>query len=256
MRVVIHQPYFLPWMGFFAKLFYADYYVANDDVLFSKRHYLDRTKYISMDGAVKLLTLPVGEHFQSPVNDLYVYDQKIEQRMLRAIHCSYAKAEYFPSEWPNLEQIMIEAFGRSRQLTEINLFIIRQILTSLGLTDVKVLRATEFMPDFEGDATTRIISSCLRLGCDTIVIGDGGSLRTHEWDRITSEGIRVLKQTFHEDHPVYRQVRRQRMDFVPGVSIIDAILNIGLPDTRRLMASNIYEPNDITDSLMSSKEPV
>lgn len=47
MIATIHRPYFLPWMGYFSKLFYSDIFIVMDDVNFTKRHFIDRTKIIN-----------------------------------------------------------------------------------------------------------------------------------------------------------------------------------------------------------------
>jgi hypothetical protein len=95
MWVVIQQPYFLPWLGFFGKLAFADAYVALDDARFRKRHFHDRSKIISMTGEGKWLGAPVGENLGRSLNEIAVNDITFIQRIARTIEHSYARAPFF-----------------------------------------------------------------------------------------------------------------------------------------------------------------
>jgi hypothetical protein len=46
MAAVIHQAYFLPWLGYFSKLAFADTFIVLDDVFFRKRFHHDRTEIV------------------------------------------------------------------------------------------------------------------------------------------------------------------------------------------------------------------
>ena len=48
--VAIHQPNYLPWLGYFHKIAAADIFVFLDDVPFSKGSYINRVKTFEVVG--------------------------------------------------------------------------------------------------------------------------------------------------------------------------------------------------------------
>ena len=52
MIVAIHQPHFLPWLGFLQRMAQADVFVLLDHVQFERRNYQNRTM-IRMDGEAR-----------------------------------------------------------------------------------------------------------------------------------------------------------------------------------------------------------
>ena len=58
MLVAIHQPNFLPWLGYFDRMVNADLFVLLDHVQFERRNYHNRTM-ILLEGEARWLTVPV-----------------------------------------------------------------------------------------------------------------------------------------------------------------------------------------------------
>ena len=58
MKVAIHQPHFLPWLGYLHRMAQADLFVLLDHVQFERRNYQNRTM-IRMNGEARWLTVPV-----------------------------------------------------------------------------------------------------------------------------------------------------------------------------------------------------
>ena len=109
MYTTVHQPYFLPWMGFFSKLIYSDYYVVLDDVHFRKRHYLDRSKIINMKGEPEWVNVPVGENFGKKIKDVTIRKENLGymKKIVRTIEYSYAKSEFYKSDWGELKELLL-----------------------------------------------------------------------------------------------------------------------------------------------------
>ena len=49
MTIAIHQPNYLPWLGYFAKIFAADVFVFLDDVQYSKKSVGAKNYILSRD---------------------------------------------------------------------------------------------------------------------------------------------------------------------------------------------------------------
>ena len=60
--IAIHQPNYLPWLGYFYKIANSDVFVFLDDVQFSKNSYTNRVQVFGKDEKMRWLTVPVSAH--------------------------------------------------------------------------------------------------------------------------------------------------------------------------------------------------
>lgn len=70
MKTGIHQPNFLPHVGYFRKIALSDVFVFLDDVQFTKGGYTNRTKI----SAERYLTVPVAESSFKRISDLEIHN--------------------------------------------------------------------------------------------------------------------------------------------------------------------------------------
>jgi len=132
-NAVIHQPDFMPWMGYFSKLIYADKFIVLDNINYSARHYLDRTQIINTQGNLMWIKLPIGEPIKKKVNEIYFSDTKVVEKIIQNLHSSYSKARFFKDNITYIENILIGSFENSNLLSEINISIVIKIMEILNL---------------------------------------------------------------------------------------------------------------------------
>ncbi|MBD2234913.1 WbqC family protein [Phormidium tenue] len=240
MRVVVHQPYFLPWLGYFSKLAFSDAFIILDDVNFRKRHYYDRTRIVNMHGEIQWLGLPVGENFRVKCCDVIVRDDSFRSALVATIAHSYAKALKFEAEIEPITQILLSSICAKSSLVKVNIDIILSLLGHLKIPKPQIFYSSSFAkPE---DATARIVALCQQVNASEIVIGGGSSIDIHNWQQVRSSGIRVFVQDYMASHPIYQQTRRRLVPFQPGLSIIDSLLNVGSDQTYELITSSIFTP--------------
>lgn len=74
MRVAIHQPHYMPWLGYLRKIKEADIFVYLDKVMYIRHGFQNRNK-ILIDGREHWLTIPVltkGRHASQLIMDVKV----------------------------------------------------------------------------------------------------------------------------------------------------------------------------------------
>jgi hypothetical protein len=76
MRVAIHQPHFLPWLGYPHRMAQVDLFVLLDHVQFERRNYQNRTMF-RMNGETRWLTVPVVQRSQKE----RIIDKEIDNRL-------------------------------------------------------------------------------------------------------------------------------------------------------------------------------
>ena len=76
MVVVIHQPHFMPWLGYLHRMAQADLFVLLDHVQFERGNYQNRTR-IRMGDEPRWLTVPVVQRSQKE----RIVDKEIDNRL-------------------------------------------------------------------------------------------------------------------------------------------------------------------------------
>src|SRR4051812_18014003 len=71
MRVTIHQPQFLPWLGYLDKIDQADLFIVLDTVQFKKNEWQNRNRIRTADGW-QWLTVPVLQRFGQRINEVRI----------------------------------------------------------------------------------------------------------------------------------------------------------------------------------------
>jgi hypothetical protein len=213
----IHQPNFLPWLGYFYKMARSDHFIFLDTVPFTKGGYTNRVKTKSAAGA-KWLTVPVltkGKLGQPIMEVPCNTESNWQKKTLASLEANYRKCPHYSLYGPEIVQI-ISAAGENLAATNIEL--IQYMARQLGIS-TPTTRSSEM--HVEGKATDLLISLCRKLNADVYLSGAGG-VKYQEEEAFRADGIDVRYSDF--EHPVYAQ---QFGEFTPGLSIVDLLFNCG-----------------------------
>lgn len=214
-RVVVLQPSYLPWLGYFDQLALADVFVFYDDVQYDKNGWRNRNR-IRTDGdeGWSWLTIPVQRaahlaricetHADARVPWRKKHRRSIEAAYGRAPHRALldtALGPFFAADETNLAEI---AIGSVRALAE-----------AFGIT-TPTYRSSQLAVG--GDRNARLLAICKHFEAASYLSG----VAAQEYLDValfTAAGIRVEWQAF--EHPVYAQTREP---FVSHLSAVDALL--------------------------------
>jgi hypothetical protein len=226
--VACHQPTFLPWLGWWDKLQRADLLVVLDDVQFpnSGRTWMNRVR-ILVDGTPTWLTIPVHKDHSGPtrVRETFADDTKPwRDRACSKLAEGYAAAPHFGSVFPEIEGLLRSP---TSCLSDLNEQGIRVLAAGLGLNVGKLVRQSEL--DYSGKGTDMLISVCRAVGATTYLTGDGAGGYL-ESGKFAAAGLDLIEQRFVP--PSYSQLSDE---FVPGLSVVDALMNSGWSGTRALL---------------------
>jgi hypothetical protein len=215
-KVAIHQPQYLPWLGYLAKCAAADVFVFLDTVQYEKNGWQNRNRIKTADGA-KWLTIPVHARLGTPISDVTVdTGQPWQQRHLRSIEHAYGRAPYWAAHQDRLKAFYAEPAPRLAPAAAASA---TWLARAAGIRTPCRLASTLAADD--PDPTGRLVAICRELGADTYLAGGHGA-RYMDAKRFADAGIRVLSQAY--THPVYAQ---QHGDFVPFLSSLDLLLSHG-----------------------------
>src|SRR5215475_5075930 len=92
MKLAIHQPHYLPWLGYFAKWAAADLFVFLDTVQYEKNGWQNRNRIKTREGA-RWLTVPVRARLGTPIREVLIdSSQPWRDRHFAALESAYGGA--------------------------------------------------------------------------------------------------------------------------------------------------------------------
>lgn len=223
MIVGVHQPNYLPYLGFFDKLRKCDLFIVYDDAQFNKGDFQHRNR-IRIYHGWKWLTVPV-EKKHIPINQIKINNKLHFEGMnwrdlhLKGIHDNYRKAPFYL----NFEKDIYHIYEQNYEmLIDINMQIIKFIMKSFNITTPLVF-SSEF--GFRSKSTEKLVDLVSAVEGDIYFSGPMGK-NYLDFNLFEKKNIQVVYQSFK--CPVYNQ---QYHGFEPNMSAIDAIFNIGrIPD--------------------------
>ena len=213
--ISIHQPVYLPWLGFIEKVTSSEKFVFLDDVQFEKNGFQNRNKIRTYDGEM-WLTVPVKVKSQTLLKDVKInYSTDWINKHKKSIIQNYKKAEFFDNYWFELEKIYDEKF---EYLVELNIEVIKFLFDKLKIK-TKTLFSSEL--DISDKGSNRILEICKNLNADRYISGISGKkyLLIDDFER---QKIKLEFQNFQ--HPTYEQVFDP---FYPNMAMIDLLFNEG-----------------------------
>lgn len=228
--VTVHQPLYFPWLGFIHKLGLADVYIVLDDCKAIKRSWMNRVK-IRTNVGVSWLSVPIFFRHRSKqlVKDIQIcYEQNWPRTHLRTIEQHYIRA-------PHVELVVeiMAAVVRRRwsYLIDLNQDCLQRLLSHFGVAPRVVSSSTLGIGDVTG--TQRLADLVSAVGGDTYLAGLGsdGYLEPRCFEE---QGIGLRRQQYRCDP--YPQIGNG--EFLPGLSVIDTLANIGVAGAQHLIERN------------------
>ena len=219
--VSIHQPAYLPWLGYFDKIRQADCFVYLDTVQFQKQSFQNRNKIRTADGWV-WLTVPVetkGKLYDTALKDLAINNRIDWRRKHRAaIEMNYRKA-------PNFEAVMAwlgPVYDRDwARLSDLCFEMMVTVNRLLGI-ETEIVKASD-LAEVDGSKGDLVLNLCRALGAERYL---SGSLGRDYLDAAAfrEAGIDLAYQDY--THPQYGQAYP---GFEPYMAAVDLLMNEAEP---------------------------
>jgi len=222
MKCAIHQPQFLPWLGYLDKIASSDVFVFLDNVQFKKNEFQNRNR-IRVGSEPKWLTVPVSFNFGDTIRATRIADDpRWRKKMSSTIEFNYSRTPFFGKYSSKLFDICNHDWA---DLATLNQATVLWLMECFEIP-VKTLVCSE-LPDFSQDPTRRLIDICRHVGADTYLSGSGAR-EYLDMDSFKDSGITLEFQDYL--HPVYPQCYtdgRKVTDFMSHLSAIDGLFNCG-----------------------------
>ena len=220
MNVVILQPSYIPWRGYFDQIRLADIFVFYDDVQYDKHGWRNRNQIKTHQGK-QWLTIPVhakGATQGTKINDVRIdWSKPWAKSHLKALTISYSKAPYFKEHLP-----LLESFYQKRYefLVDFTIETSIDLARELGFTSTRFLRSSE-LSNLNGHKTDRVINVLKQVGATHYICGPSASSYM-EPEKFEEAGITF--EYVQYNYPEYSQLYPP---YDPFVSILDLMFMTG-----------------------------
>ena len=217
--IAIHQPNYLPWLGYFYKIAHCDIFVFLDDVEFTKQSFTRRVhiRKAKWSQEKAYLIIPLQQHSDyTPINELKIdHTQNWQRRHLNQIKNTYSGAPAYDLLFPLIEEWM-DISCQYSLLSKWNQFLIKELSSVLGLKPSFVCSSELACYDKGAEYNLKITKY---LKGSIYLSGKGGHKYQREKDFHRAD-IQLKYSTFNDT--AYAQGQGS---WLGGLSIIDKLMN-------------------------------
>jgi len=225
----IHQPNYIPWLGYFYKMWRADIFVYLDTVQFPRGQSFANRNRIKTPNGVSYLTIPVsvpsGEEGKAAYTEVEFANEKWQRKHEKTLQRSYARADYYEE----IAEIYSKTSESETDFVSLNIALIESFAEYLDITTTRV-RLSELLTEY-GQKTELIVDIARALDADVYLSGEGGGREYNDEAVLNSNDIQLKYTGFQ--HPEYAQLWG---DFESHLSIIDLLFNHGKNSRNILLA--------------------
>ena len=216
--VAIMQPYFFPYLGYFALIRHTDFFVAFDPVQYIRKGRMNRNRVLKPEDGWQYLTAPMQPHSQEAlIGEVQVQaGPEWKTKVLRQLEHYKKRAPHYAA----VKTLLEDCFSNPEtSLSRLNLFYLEKVCAYLSLpfrhamfSDLNLDLGPVTAPDEWALRTAQA------LGATTYINQPGG--RTF-FDPAKYEAASIDLRFIDFELTPYSQ---RRPTFEPGLSIIDVLM--------------------------------
>ena len=218
----IHQPNFLPYLGYFHKIYMSDVFIFHDNVEYSKRSMTKRTFIRKIPKEKIYLSIPLRKSDDKTLIKDLIIDNSInwQDKFLNIIRNTYQKAPYFKIYFPVIKN-MLDQSKKYVFFSEYSIFLTKSILDILGVKREILISSKIKVNGYKSMYNINLIKYC-----DGNVYNSGVGARKYQAEEEFKENNIVLNyldlNKYIEDN-----IKEFPDGFINGISIIDYLFIFG-----------------------------
>ncbi len=240
--VAIHQPNYLPWLGYFYKIYLVNHFIFHDNVDLNQRSYTKRTlvRKERMKEDTQWLIIPIEKSNNKKITAAKITDgNKAIGKHLRKLKYIYKESEFFQECFPFIENLLWVTVKERNKLADFNINCLESISHELGL-NTKFSRSSEYnLEGYKSNLNMQLIKTV----SGSIYISGTGAKKYQEEKLFQENNINLIYSNVNE----YLKSNPYAQGHEPslmGLSIIDAWMNLGKVGILKLfekMLNNLKE---------------
>jgi hypothetical protein len=223
--VTILQPSFVPYLGFFSLASKCNIWIHLDNVQYTKRDWRNRNYLAGKNGKFQI-TIPVLSKNTKIIKDIKIdYSTSWSKKIIRSIYLNYNKCFFFQEYFYNIENIFNKKYSF---LIDVNLDFFNFFCQILKIHPQIFFASESKVPDH--GKSEYLMNLCLKYKATQFNEGIKGMNFLNE-DIFHAKNIKV---NFF-DYQITEYKQSNSTSFIPYLSIIDAVMNLGGKGTKELL---------------------
>ncbi len=218
----IHQPNYLPYIGFFNKMKISDTFVILDTAQYVKNDFHNRNRIKGPSGAFWLtIPLPSEQCYKKRIMDIALpADKRWAQKHLISISMNYSKSRFYNEYIGFFEGLYSDIPNNLVELNEKVIFFLKKCFN----IKTQIVKASDMDLNSELKSTELLVAILKEIGADTYIAGGGREGKKHYLDENLMEKNGIMLRYHDFVHPVYKQ---NYDGFIKNLSAIDLLFNCG-----------------------------
>lgn len=227
MRIVIMQPYFFPYLGYFQLLAASDAFIVYDNAQYIKGGWINRNR-ILMNGKPGWITMPVeaGSASLSIRDRKYSFEDRIAKNMLRRIAYAYRSAPNFDRIVKLVDDVLSYP---DPNVAFFNVNLLRKVASYLDITTPIFLSSDLSLDTSITGAQARVIDICKKVDTTTYINPIGGK-KLYSGEDFAKVGMDLRFLSCRAS--AYEQFGNE---FVGDLSIIDVMMFNGIQSIKIML---------------------
>lgn len=231
LKLVLMQPYFFPYIGYFQLMNLCDEFIVFDTAQYIKKGWINRNRILHPEGTPTYVNVPIQKFKSNTLIKDILIDNKADwkQSIISRLQQYYKNAPYKEQVITFVDKCLREEFIF---LSELNIHILKETcdylnincrITSLSKSDFEYEDATA--PDEWG------LNICKALNAKTYINAPGGIL-FFDKNKYIKEHIEIKFI-----NPTLNRYIQNCETFIPGLSIIDVMMFNSVEDIQKMLLS-------------------
>ena len=214
MKIGIIQPYFLPYIGYFALINAVEKFIYLDDVQYMRRGWVNRNR-MKIVNKWQYFSIPIKKTaLTSNINEIYITDdKKYIEKLKESIRHSYSKTPYYR----DIIKLLYDFIIPSQNISKMDIQLTNEICNYLEIK-TEMLVSSQINQDGEKNGVDKMVEICKRVNGDHYINPIGG-INLYSKDRFQKAEIKLNFIKMNEIR--YFQGNHE---FIPNLSIIDVLM--------------------------------
>jgi hypothetical protein len=227
-KIIITQPTFLPYAGYFAPFHLIDSLIILDDVQFEKRSWQQRNRLKSPNGPL-LVSVSVNSKgkFNQKINEVLINHKSDPlKKILKNIYYNYKNSNYFNLYFNQFEKILT---NKTTKLIDLNISLIKKINDLLEINNNIIVFSSSLQSEKKKFELIHDIYKKIKADELLSTIGTRSYFPT--------QLPKDMKVTYYE-YEEKIQYKQLSSKYEKQLSIIDVLFNLG-PEAKNLIKKNL-----------------
>ncbi|HEX9946629.1 MAG TPA: WbqC family protein [Allosphingosinicella sp.] len=183
------QPYFLPWISYFARIACSDVIVFVDNRLYKKDYFLNRARFLDRGGDMFWVTVPVSQHYGAKTCDI-VLDPNAASHAANILRGNIPRKHLVS---PLLAEVTQALQQEHMKLVDLNIKLLRIVMENLALPCPRIELSSRLSSAH--DRTEFVCQIAESVGATAVITGWGAGLHIHDLNMMRDRGIQFLVQS-------------------------------------------------------------